>query len=51
MAKLKPNKGFQMRYDARKCESYHKDLEKTMGFGLYGMCLYVCPYGKTKGKK
>jgi epoxyqueuosine reductase len=41
----------EKRYDARKCESYHKDLEKTMGVGLCGMCLYVCPYGRTKGKK
>ncbi len=41
----------EMRYDARKCESYHKDLEKTMGVGLCGMCLFACPHGRIKGKK
>jgi epoxyqueuosine reductase len=41
----------EMRFDARKCERYHKDLEKKMGVGVCGMCLYVCPHGQNKGKK
>ena len=41
----------EMRFDARKCERYHKDLEKKMGVGVCGMCLYVCPHGRKKGKK
>jgi epoxyqueuosine reductase QueG len=34
------------RYDARKCERYLKDMEEKTGYGVCGMCLYVCPYGR-----
>ena len=36
----------EARFDARRCEKYLKGLEKSTGFGVCGMCLYVCPYGK-----
>jgi epoxyqueuosine reductase len=36
----------EARYDARKCESYHKGLEGKLGVGVCGMCLYVCPHGR-----
>jgi epoxyqueuosine reductase len=36
----------EARYDARKCESYHKELERKLGIGVCGMCLYVCPHGR-----
>jgi epoxyqueuosine reductase len=38
----------EARYDARKCEQYHATLEKKMGIGVCGMCLYVCPFGRRK---
>ena len=42
----------EARYDARKCEQYLKDLEEKTGYGVCGMCLYVCPHGrKANGVK
>ncbi len=41
----------EVRYDARRCEGYHKDLEKKMGVGVCGMCLHVCPYGMRKSNR
>jgi epoxyqueuosine reductase len=38
----------EARYDARKCEMYHAELEKKMGIGVCGMCVYVCPFGRRK---
>jgi epoxyqueuosine reductase len=36
----------EARYDARRCEKYLKGLEASTGYGVCGMCLYVCPHGK-----
>jgi epoxyqueuosine reductase QueG len=36
----------EARYDARRCEKYLKGLEASTGYGVCGMCLYTCPYGK-----
>ena len=36
----------EARYDARRCEKYLNGLEKSTGYRVCGMCLYVCPYGK-----
>jgi epoxyqueuosine reductase QueG len=36
----------ESRYDAGKCERYLKELEEKTGYGVCGMCLYVCPYGR-----
>ncbi len=38
----------ETRYDARRCEKYHKELEKMTGLGVCGMCLYVCPHGRRR---
>lgn len=38
----------EFRYDARRCESYHKELERKFGIGVCGMCLYVCPHGRNR---
>ncbi|MBN1382975.1 MAG: epoxyqueuosine reductase [Deltaproteobacteria bacterium] len=36
-----------MRYDAGKCERYFGKMGKNkLGFGVCGLCLYVCPYGR-----
>ncbi len=36
----------EARYDARRCEQYHQELERKNGVGVCGMCLYICPFGK-----
>ena len=36
----------EARYDARRCEKYLKGLEASTGYGVCGMCLYICPHGK-----
>jgi epoxyqueuosine reductase QueG len=36
----------EARYDASKCEKYLKGLERHTGYGVCGMCLYICPYGR-----
>lgn len=38
----------ESRYDARRCESYHKELERKLGISVCGMCLYVCPHGRHR---
>ncbi|MDD4652206.1 MAG: 4Fe-4S double cluster binding domain-containing protein [Methanothrix sp.] len=35
----------EARYDAAKCERYLKELEQKTGYGVCGLCLYVCPHG------
>ena len=37
----------EIRYNAHKCDTYLSKLEKTSALGVCGMCLYVCPYGKS----
>lgn len=36
----------EVRYDARKCEKYFEETEKTVGLAVCGLCLYVCPHGR-----
>jgi len=36
----------EVRYDARKCEKYFEETEKTIGLAVCGLCLYVCPHGR-----
>lgn len=38
----------EARYDAHKCQSYHKVLECKLDIGVCGMCLYVCPHGRHR---
>jgi epoxyqueuosine reductase QueG len=41
----------EARFDAAACDRYYKKLEKETGVaGVCGLCLYVCPHGKKKGK-
>lgn len=41
----------EARYDALKCQEYLRSLEKTTGYGVCGMCLYVCPHGRKHRPK
>lgn len=36
-----------VRYDARKCEEYHNSAANEIGLKVCGMCLYICPFGRT----
>jgi epoxyqueuosine reductase len=35
------------RFDFLKCHNYFEELKKSKKYAVCGMCLYVCPYGKT----
>lgn len=40
----------EARYDARRCEKYLNGMEASTGYGVCGMCLYICPHGKKVKK-
>ena len=37
----------EARFEARKCGDYFAEMIKTSGMAVCGMCLYVCPHGRT----
>ncbi len=39
----------EARYDAAACDRYFKELEKTRGVAVCGLCLYICPHGRKSG--
>jgi ferredoxin len=34
-----------LRLDARRCEQYFQEMERSIGLPVCGLCLYICPYG------
>jgi len=36
------------RYDAGSCAKYFEDLEREGGVRVCGLCLYVCPHGRSR---
>jgi len=36
----------ELRYDAHACQRYLEGRKDTVGEGVCGLCLYVCPYGR-----
>lgn len=40
-----------VRFVARKCQEYQNQLVEAMGVSACGMCLYVCPHGRTAAKR
>ncbi|MDO9549651.1 MAG: epoxyqueuosine reductase [Methanoregula sp.] len=40
----------EARFDAAACDRYFKELEKSKGVGVCGLCLYICPHGRKSGK-
>ena len=42
---FRPDEPREARYDARKCEKYLEDMEKSSEGGVCGLCVYVCPHG------
>ncbi|WP_414470135.1 4Fe-4S double cluster binding domain-containing protein [Methanobacterium sp. ACI-7] len=45
---FKEDEGREVRYNARKCEEYLYDSEDHKEWNVCGLCVYVCPHGKTK---
>lgn len=37
----------EMRFDARLCDAYFDQLKSDGAEGVCGLCLYVCPYGRS----
>ncbi len=37
----------EVRYDAAKCDRYFRSMETNGKLKVCGLCLYVCPYGRT----
>lgn len=46
-----PGEPREMRYDARSCEQYFRELESQGRVPVCGMCLYICPYGKKASRE
>ena len=42
------DEGREMRLDVTKCENYFKTLKAEGKLPVCGMCLYACPYGKSR---
>jgi epoxyqueuosine reductase QueG len=40
-----PSEPREARFDAARCDQYMKELERTTGLHVCGLCLYVCPHG------
>ncbi|MEN6567946.1 MAG: 4Fe-4S double cluster binding domain-containing protein [Veillonellales bacterium] len=40
--------GREMRLDVAKCENYFKTLKDEGKLPICGMCLYICPHGKSR---
>jgi epoxyqueuosine reductase QueG len=45
-----PDEPREVRFDAAACDRYFKEMEKEKGVAVCGLCLYVCPHGRKKGK-
>jgi len=43
------NEPREARYDAGACDRYFKELEKSRGVAVCGLCLWVCPHGRKSG--
>ena len=39
------------RLDFIKCQEYFNKMKEKYTWDVCGMCLYICPYGKTTNKK
>ena len=47
-ASFNPSEPREVRFNAHSCRSYRKKREEELGEGfLCGLCVYVCPYGRS----
>jgi epoxyqueuosine reductase len=38
----------EVRFAAHKCDQYFDSMKQSKGVGVCGLCLYVCPHGRTQ---
>jgi epoxyqueuosine reductase QueG len=43
------NEPREARFNAAACDRYFRELEKSCGVAVCGLCLYICPHGKKSG--
>lgn len=48
---FRPEDPRSIRLDPEKCSQYFKKREQEVGYKVCGLCLYVCPYGRTASNK
>jgi len=46
---FRPDQAREVRYDARKCDRYFREIKARNEWAFCGMCVYVCPFGKKSG--
>jgi epoxyqueuosine reductase QueG len=46
-ASFNPSEPREVRFNANLCRSYGKKREEKLGEGFCGLCVYVCPYGRS----
>jgi len=46
-ASFDPSKPREVRFNAHLCRSYRKKREERLGEGYCGLCVYVCPHGRS----
>ena len=44
-----PDEPREARFDAAACDAHFRDMEARQGIAVCGLCVYVCPYGRTRG--
>jgi epoxyqueuosine reductase len=45
---FRPEEPREARFDAHKCERYFDEMKESTGLAVCGLCLYVCPHGKSR---
>ncbi|MFA4877151.1 MAG: 4Fe-4S double cluster binding domain-containing protein [Methanoregula sp.] len=45
-----PDEPREARFDAAACDRYFKEMEREKSVAVCGLCLWVCPHGRKKGK-
>jgi len=45
------NEPREARFDAAACDRYFREVEKSRGVAVCGLCLYICPHGKKSGSR
>jgi len=43
-----PSEPRKLRFDTAKCKAHQVRMKGEVGVGLCGLCLYVCPYGRSR---
>jgi epoxyqueuosine reductase len=46
-ASFNPSEPREVRFKAHLCRNYREKREEELGEGLCGLCVYICPYGRS----